>query len=126
MIKNSLNGNYINTVNNYLYKEIKIMVKLKPLEFRCPFCGHDRVTFITEEKFNELVAREKNMQDIFNPEYFASTYREILISKLCSECQAETFMSPESKKNPFDADIDADTTALEARISEMYENAERA
>ncbi len=102
------------------------MVKLKPFEFRCPFCGRSRVTFITNEKLDEVTAREKNMQDIFNPEYFASTYREIFISKLCSECQAETFMSPESKKNPFDVDIDDDTAALEAHISEMYENAERA
>ena len=67
------------------------MINLRRHEFKCPFCGEERVTFIAEDKLNEIKSREKLMQEIFNPEYFDATYREIFISGICSECQSFTF-----------------------------------
>lgn len=100
------------------------MPQLERYEFKCPFCGESKVTFITAEKLAEVKAREKLMQEIFSPACFDSTYREIFISKICSSCQSKTFgFTIEDEKDYFDVPEDAKTDELEAKISNMYENA---
>src|SRR5574344_1948404 len=98
------------------------MKNLKRHEFTCPFCGGHRVTFITEEKQEELRNREKLIQEIFSPSIFDATYREIFVSKICSKCQISTF-GGDPKDKPFDVEENDKTDELEARISTMYENA---
>ena len=98
------------------------MPQLERYEFKCPFCGESKVTFITAEKLAEVKAREKLMQEIFSPACFDSTYREIFISKICSSCQGKTFGNPTNENDYFDVPEDAKTDALEAKISDMYEN----
>ena len=100
-------------------------MNLKRIEFTCPFCSRDRVTFVTMDKLHEVQTRDKLMQEIFPPQFFDATYREIFISQICSECQGKTFGSPKSKDGYFDVDVDENTSELEGRISEMYENASR-
>lgn len=98
------------------------MVQLERFEFTCPFCGEEKVTFITREKLEDIRRREKLIQEIFNPQFFPATYREIFVSKICSACQVDTFGSDKNEK-PFDVSIDERTDELEARISTMYEDA---
>ena len=100
-------------------------MEFKRFEFTCPFCGKERVTFISPEKLREVQHRDKLMQEIFSPQFFDATYREIFISQICSDCQSTTFGSPKSKDGYFDADIDENTVDLESRIAEMYDNASR-
>ena len=100
------------------------MSQLKRCEFKCPFCGKQRVTLITLEKETELKSREKLIQDIFAPRYFGATYREIFVSKICSLCQINTFGGSEDDKS-FDVDENENVEPIEGIISEMYENAER-
>jgi len=98
------------------------MIRLKRYEFTCPFCNEPRVTFITEQKENEIRAREKLIQEIFPSQFFDDSYRQIFISKICSGCQKDKFGS-DSNEKPFDVFEDEPTDELESRISEMYENA---
>lgn len=98
------------------------MVQLKRHEFTCPFCNGNQVTFITDEKLEEVRKREKLIQEIFSPASFDATYREIFVSKICSACQLDTFGGNPNDK-PFDVAENENTTELEARISDMYENA---
>lgn len=98
------------------------MVQLERFEFTCPFCGEEKVTFITREKLEDIRRREKLIQEIFNPQFFPVTYREIFVSKICSSCQVDTFGSDENEKS-FDVNINERTDELEAHISTMYEDA---
>lgn len=96
------------------------MIRLERYEFACPFCGEEKVTFITREKLEDVRRREKPIEEIFDPQFFPSTYYEIFVSKICYSCQSNTFGN---NKEPFDVNIGDNTDELEARISEMYENA---
>lgn len=98
------------------------MMDLERFEFSCPFCGEEKVTFITREKLDEIRRREKLIQEIFPPQFFDATYREIFVSKICSKCQIDTFGGNENDK-PFDVGVNEKTDDLESRISIMYENA---
>lgn len=98
------------------------MARLKTHEFTCPFCNDARITFVSEEKENEIRAREKRMQEIFSPQFFDATYREIFISHICSNCQRGVFGGNE-KDLTFDVNENEKTDELEARIMDMYENA---
>lgn len=98
------------------------MMDLERFEFSCPFCGEEKVTFITREKLDEIRRREKLIQEIFPPQFFDATYREIFVSKICSKCQIDTFGGNKNDK-PFDVGVNEKTDDLESRISTMYENA---
>ena len=98
------------------------MIQLKRYEFTCPFCNRNQVTFITDEKLQEVRKREKLIQEIFSPHVFDAVYREIFVSRICSACQIDTF-GGNPKDKPFDVSENENTTELESRISEMYENA---
>ena len=107
------------------------MLDLVKFEFTCPFCAGsndpekrkhaDRVTFITKEKLNEVIAREKLIQNIFSPQFFPAAYRETFVSRLCDNCKKETFNLNKNEPS-WDVEVNEDTKDLEARISEMYEN----
>ena len=97
-------------------------MNLVEYEFTCPFCNKNKITFISDEKLEDIKRREKLIQEIFNPQFFPATYREIFVSKICSSCQVDVFDSDKNEK-PFDVNIGENTTELESRISEMYENA---
>jgi hypothetical protein len=98
------------------------MMDLERFEFSCPFCGKEKVTFITSEKLDEIRRREKLIQEIFPPQFFDATYREIFVSKICSKCQIDIFGGNENDK-PFDASANEKTNDLESRISTMYDDA---
>ncbi len=103
-------------------------MKLSKCEFVCPFCRKTRITFADANKL-ELRKSGAHIQEIFPPEYFDATYREILISNICSNCQLSVFRDPEDEEEPelvlFDAeDGTKEVNEVENRIREMYENAE--
>lgn len=97
------------------------MIRLERFEFNCPFCGEEKVTFITKEKLNDIMQREKRIEEIFDPQFFPATYREIFVSKICSTCQVDTFNGNANEK-PFDVDINTNTDELESYISNIYED----
>lgn len=97
------------------------MINLRRHEFKCPFCGEEKVTFITDDKLSEIMRREKLMQEIFNPEHFDATYRETFISGICSECQSKVFGNPKNEKDYFDVGIDDNADELEEKIRKIYE-----
>lgn len=101
---------------------------LKKYLIHCYFCGEYRITFADPER----VAKIENgalIQEAFPPRYFDATYREILISSICSKCQLKVFKDPEDEEEPelvlFDAEEDTkEVDEVEDRIREMYEDAE--
>lgn len=98
------------------------MVRLKRFEFTCSSCGENKVTFITEEKFEEIRQREREIANIFPPEFFPNSYHNIFTTRyMCSKCIAEKFGG--NSDELFDVNENENTDELESRISEMYENA---
>lgn len=96
------------------------MAQLIRYEFTCPFCGKEKVTFVTDNKLKEVKSRKKLIQEIFSPHAFKPTYREIFVSNICSECQSDVFDNNED--GSFDIDINNNTAELESAISDMYDN----
>lgn len=96
-------------------------MNLERFEFSCPFCGEEKVTFITRKKLEEIRLREKLIQEIFPPQFFDAAYREIFVSKICSKCQINIFNGSEND-TLFDVGVNEKTYDLESRISTMYEN----
>lgn len=101
-------------------------MKLERFEYVCPFCGKEKVTFVDMG----ILTKDCLMQEKFPEAYFPAGYREIFISQICINCQNVTFGEPSDirEKKPLDADINApksELEALEARISEFYDNLER-
>ena len=48
------------------------MIQLKRYEFTCPFCNRNQVTFITDEKLQEVRKREKIIKEIFSQLVFVA------------------------------------------------------
>lgn len=100
------------------------MDNLERFEFNCPFCQNEFYTYVEKDKLIEFYAREKLIQHIF-PGYDPS-YREILISKLCNNCQDNIFGNSNNKKYvlPINASATEDEQ-LKADIIDLIENAKR-
>ena len=98
------------------------MERLERHEFTCAFCYKERVTFVTRSKLEESMRRSRPIQEIFNPQFFPSTYREIFVSKMCGECNKQKF-GDNPRDVILDVDINENDSELEARITTMYEDA---
>ena len=101
---------------------------LKKYQFFCYFCGKYKITFADPERLAKI-ENGALPQEAFPFRYFKLTYREILISNMCSKCQLEVFRDPEDEEEPelvlFDAEEGTkEVDEVENRIREMYENAE--
>lgn len=103
------------------------MIDLKPLTAECPFYKKVKTTFITPEKYGELIERTKLIQEVFPPEYFDSSYREFCKSGICSECWNTTFGGEEDfePSESYEVLDGENTDELETKIRKMYEAAER-
>ena len=88
-------------------------------EFECPFCGKNRKTLISNEKYKLLHDRSKRIQDIFPPSTFTAVYREIFVSSLCTSCINETF--GKDSDDVFDVDVKESTRSIEHVIEKMYD-----
>ena len=107
------------------------MANLVRTEFTCPFCGKDKVTFIDPDRY-ELWKNGAYIQEAFDQRYFDATYREIIKTNLCSECQAAVFRDPDAPMDEQEEivywDAEPNTKAeeeLERKLTEIYDNADR-
>ena len=75
------------------------------LEITCPFCGAVSFVDVDEEAFIRWQSGEL-IQNAFP--YMRADDREILISGLCYDCQADFFSEEEEEEPDFDDDYDYD------------------
>ena len=104
----------------------KIMTELREMAFTCPFCGKEYMTYIEPSKLQRLLSRRELGKDIFRN--YNAIYREIIISKECSQCQHEMPVDEEPEVEVYDIEIDstnAEKEALKSSIMEMIEDCER-
>ena len=101
-------------------------MNLRPMYFDCPFCNREKLTFITDEKYQEVINRTQNIQSIFPPQIFPAGYREIFISHICNSCWQNTFNPDGEEDGSKDCDVpsdasNADIQNLENYMSELYD-----
>ena len=107
------------------------MLDMREFDFTCPFCGSNRITYVEPSKLQKVLSRSELMQNIF-PGY-DTTYREIFISKICSDCQKDAFKNPDEEDIKANYEIfdveehasEADKDRLRTNIIEMAENSSR-
>ena len=101
-----------------------IVMTLVELEFDCPSCRQAKKTLVSTEKLPELINRTKRIQDIFNPAIYATAYREIFVSSMCTECGRKMF--GENTDAPgYDVNLNESTKLIEPIIEKMYSREEK-
>ena len=97
-------------------------INLIPVKFTCPFCKKPKVTFVDANKLDDIENRTMPIQKILPERYFSSSYREIFVSNICSDCMEKTFGDPVEEH--IDADMD-DQEAQAIAKSDIYKMYDR-